>query len=158
MATRWILALLAATLTGELSAQQPEMVLPGTNPSPEAVLFTQVELGRPTIIILVPASLQDLGTGALAVQLRAADSLIRALQSVADEWDYVFAVRAASHAAIRDKSANAHYAASQSTPGPALVIARPGSTPRLLRFWPRADQLTTELRDYVRIFRPLLPM
>jgi hypothetical protein len=158
MNRRWVLALLVATLTAQLSAQEPDIVIPGTGDSSEARLFTPVQLNRPTLVVLIQATLQDRGTPALKTQLQAADSLIKALQSLAEQWGYACTVRAASHAAIHDTQANAYHAASETIRGPALVIARPGSTPRVLRYWPQADRLTEELEDYGRVFRPLVPM
>jgi hypothetical protein len=159
MNSRWLTVLLGpAVLTTNLSAQQPQLVFPRNDARGEHRLFTQVQLERPTIVILIDASLEDLGTLELKAQLRSADSLIKTLQNIADQRGYIFAIRAATHAAISDRWFNAHYAASQTTTGPAMVIARPGSTPRLLRYWPESERLDEELKDYALVFRPLVPM
>lgn len=141
-----------------LHAQQPELVYPGPRLTSDWRLFSHVSIVRPTLVILLPLTLSDTGTARMRLQLGAADSLMKSLESVAKQYGFVFEVRAAAWASIHDRRANAHYAASQVEPGPALVIATPGFRPRLLQYWPNADQLSQEIEDHATVFRPLIPM
>lgn len=156
MMTRIMTVVLTCLAATALAAQEPVLVAPDTTVAGIWRLFAPVELTRPTIIILIPVpeplgSLVDVNN-----QLRAADSLRTRLADAA-RWGYGFAIRATRYQGIHDPGANAYYAASREQ-RPAVVIARPGSPPRFLRFWPRPDQLAAELQDYERVFRHLTPM
>ena len=155
-----LLALLTSlALAPALPAQTPELVFPvGPRLTRDWRLFTNVPLEAPTLVILLPVKLVDTGTVHLRSQVRAADSLMTSLASVAEQQGYAFEVRAAAWAAIHDRRFNAHYAAAQTEPGPALVIVAPGFRPRLLRYWPTPQELQRELEDYATLWRPLIPM
>jgi hypothetical protein len=157
--TSLLAVLTLLSLAPTLPAQTPELVFPvGPRLTPDWRLFTSVQLEIPTFVILLPVTLVDTGTVHLRSQVSAADSLMKSLASVAAQRGYTFEVRAAAWAAIHDRRFNAHYAAAQTEPGPALVIAAPGFRPRLLRYWPTPAELELELEDYATLWRPLIPM
>ena len=155
-----LLTLLTALTFGpRLHAQTPELVLPvGPRLTLDWRLFTSVPLEVPTLVVLLPVTLFDTGTVHLRSQISAADSLMKSLATVVQQRGFAFEVRAAKWAAIHDRRFNAHYAAAQTEPGPALVIVTPGFRPRLLRYWPTPAQLERELEDYATLWRPLIPL
>jgi hypothetical protein len=157
--TSLLALLISLTLAPPLPAQTPELVFPvGPRLTGDWRLFTSVPLEVPTLVILLPVKLVDTGTVHLRAQVSAADSLRKSLASVAEQQGYAFEVRAAAWAAIHDRRFNAHYAAAQTEPGPALVIVAPGFRPRLLRYWPTPSQLERELEDYATLWHPLIPL
>lgn len=97
-------------------------------------LFTNIEIARPTVIILLSAALADTGSKYLRALRDSADSLSESLKPVVTQHGYVIEIRAIQWAAIHDRGANAHYAAASDLRGLGLVIVAPGFAPRLLRF------------------------
>jgi hypothetical protein len=153
--TSLLAVLTSLAITPTILAQTPEL---GPSAGRDWRLFTSVSLERPTLVILLRVTLADTGTVAFRSQVAAADSLRNSLLTVAERQGYAFEVRAAAWAAIHDRRFNAHYAAAQTEPGPALVIATPGFRPWLLRSWPTPAELERELEDYATLWRPLSPM
>ncbi len=138
----------------QLPAQETVPVPPDSTFIASLLLRSPVTLARPTLVILAKVPEGYLTPEELRTYLRAADSLQAQLQATASRWGYVFVIRSTEYDGIRDESANAYYTASRFTK-PSLVIARPGSPPRLIRSWPTPEQLESELKDYDRVFRHL---
>jgi hypothetical protein len=150
--------LFQVALVGPLLAQEPqrppELLFPGG--ADNWHLTRIVELRQPTIVIVIQVPRRPLSELEIKSVRTTGDSLQAVYQETARRRGYGFEVRVTGYEGIQDREGNAFHRASL-IEDRAVIIARPGALPRLVRYWPEPYELFDELEDYERVYRLLTP-